>query len=327
MTSQHKNNMDVKHPQVTGKCKFGEKCTRPLTCPFKHDFKNSKKGLGKQMMPLKHLSLKVNHNDFLQKMLPQLRSLSLKRSLFAQEKKDFDSKYGSLVDVKGLKTTSQIDDKIALLDMEFKTLKSMAHNTFGTHPVKVNMHIDFTWTTSTAGLCATVDPVQPNTLTEFTALAALFDQYRVTGGKSTINLYGYMLYDSQASGVCKPLLIIVYDPSDFVAVASVLAGSNVSQHKLLRVPVATAAVTGPLGFPDPQTQLHEFHWKTPPGILDSASVGSEGGAWQATISGAQQLAYGTVKVYGGTFVMSAAATATNIAYVLQQYNCEYRMRE
>jgi len=277
----------------------------------------------KAMIRTAHLSI-VKRHDILKQIGSAAALVAKKRALIMQEKSDFEMKYISITASGENKADSPFTDKLLLLEQEIKMLKTMAHNTFGEHPVKVDIPEQFSIGTSTTGVVNTVHLVQPSSLTEFTTLCTIFDEYRVTGGRFEFNLYGVMAQTTTAVGACLPMLVIAYDPADLIALATVSGGCELSKHKLIDVAVYSPTT---VGFAQhTTTTLHSFAYKVPNGILDSASSGAESGSWQACLAGSGQLPYGAVKLYGSTFFLVTAATATDIAFVVNYYHVEFRIR-
>jgi len=311
--------MDVKHLPVTGKCKFGANCLRK-TCKYAHA--TPKKSLGGHA--------EVNHRVVLRGMVKQSKELSLRRLSVLKQKSEFDQKYvlvATGLDVKS-SSASPFDDAIKLIDMELKTMKSMARNVFGLKPIKWDFFQSQSVATNTAGVVNNNAAIDPSTLSEFTALSGLFDEYRCIGGYWDGFWFGDML---QGTGSAFPIAVLAYDATDNGAVTSVPNAMENAEHRLYACPVvktstAVAAVTQVTT--ETIQKIERFTYKVPSGSLLAPALSTvNAGDWQPMVPSTTYLAYGWVKLYGGIFRQIAASTVTPVAFFETVIHAEIRIRD
>lgn len=215
------------------------------------------------------------------------------------------------------------DPTVDLLLSQLSTARSMVRSALGNKPIRIDLAAD-----SSAMLLAVVTTGQlkgifallPSVSAEFSALATLFDEVRVQGQTTHFTLPN--AHNSlAASATSDDLFVMVFDPVDFTALASVASGAVLAQHKLFALGVvgpgsviAGTVATLPNGRP------HSFTSKTPPDIFMTGTTTLIEGAWTpCTAPGT----YGYLKVYG----FSTTVTAVNVGPALTIMHTEFRCRE
>lgn len=356
MNTEKKNIKPVKQVQETGKSvdhsvalygkarphlkalfeagKFNEFASRGGNVMDTHSAKSekAKKGTKKAMIKAAHLGV-VQKHDFMRQAISEARTLCQKRSLLLMEKKDFDMKYVT-VQSDG-KTSSPQDDKLALIEAEFKAMRGMAKSMFGGQAFKTDLIETFSLDTGTGGVLAKAQAVNPQPLTEWSYLASLFDEYRVIGGKVQFVVHGPMLWVATSAGTNQAMGAWAYDPADNVALTLLAQAAAFQTHKyfpcntIVTGNTAGNTLTASMGTML-RNDLHTCHYKVPKGILDNTQTGTSGGivngSWQST-GGSVFLTYGGLYWFGQIFFQTTAATTTQVGYVTHSIHTEFRIRE
>jgi len=251
---------------------------------------------------------------------PVIRQVSANRAaraaLISKYKVDmstyFDVKTGADVKISG---NSVFDRELKLLDDELAVMRATFRSEFQNQSLRINLYQSTSWDSSVAGVVGTTQSVDVTGLTEFSSLAALFDEFRVVGG----------VFDLQVVATCidtagnRPWVVMAYDPSDNTTPAAVTELLQIEQHILMPVPVIA---TGFNAYPHPSVTHHRFKWKVPKGIFLQQVSGTAvvEGAWQSTTNGTPS-PYGFEKMYGSTFQASAKLAVAAINTFHTEFRC------
>jgi len=323
MTSQHKNNKDVKHPQVTGKCKFGEKCTRPLTCPYTHNFKNSKKGMGKAMEghPKSLVQVKLKTHGLMQaharRLATALRPLLAK---FSELKKRAEIAKLDYVDVKSGSSLRDIKELSDSNDSQIAMIKAEAGSIFGNRKIKMRLTAPLIITSTAGGVVNTVTSVIPNGSAEWGAISSLFDDYKVTAVVYHFNCLTVGLAAGAGTTIQGTILCIGYDPDSLAVPGGTMVLTELEQHRLYAItPNASNTITT-----FNEGKLSEFSLKVPTGVQEDLTAGSlpiavNASQWQATTT-LVSVPYGFIKMYSAAGV--SVVTITGVMYI----HMEFRLR-
>ena len=252
------------------------------------------------------------HADALNVMRRSMATFVLQRSSILLEKSEFDKRYVS-IDMKGSTASSQFDDRLKVVDLQIAQLRSMARDMFGSQKVKITVASDndFIAPSTVSGYAFNIS-VDPTSLTEFVAAAALFDEFRVTSGRLTL----LPLMPTASTLNARRFDIVAYDPSDITALSGVQAGITMQQHILFPSPCCMTAA----GYYASSEHKLDFH--VPSGILLASDVAGE--SWQpTTTSGSAALPYGTIKSWWESAHVNTAVISRNIL----QYHVEFRCRQ
>jgi len=314
--SQNKNTMDVKHPPVMAKCKFGEKCVRPLTCKFQHDFKNNKKGLTihpkKNNKPMAHTAKSLR--TALKSVLPMAKMLHEKKCALLREKAETESKY-HLVDNKG----ASIDPyaaKLAAVEDEIKAMRQLARIAIGGNHVTVPLVEQLMYAcVITTGVTSANTAIVASGFVDFaSAFALVFEEYRFTKGVYTFESIVPAATSITTPSTTGPTFGVLSYSDIITALTSVVSGTDDVQHILVK----QGNITG--GASEAYESIQHFHFKIPSGVLDDATV-SGAGNW--TLTSNSSVVWGYLKSY----MVSATAVVQNTIGGILNMTCEFRMRQ
>lgn len=268
----------------------------------------------------KHVVIKLDGNGVLQCAVKQAGILLKEKKELMTAQKDFDSKY-VMIDAKA--GTNPYLDKIQINAYAISELKMMAQKALGNKAMRIDLFDKYSYATSAGGVVAGVSAITPNTLSEFTSLAALFDEYRVMGGSFSFNVAGFFTNGTTAQDLFG---VVVYDPVDATSITAVDIGLQKAQHQLF--PVSVTSVSGGAGtFAMQRTKMGIFDWQVPQGIVISSSgsaAANPTSTWQSTTPAAgTYYPYGWIKSYIGVIepVSKTGMTGYN------KFRMEFRCRE
>lgn len=238
-------------------------------------------------------------------------SLLKRRKEITEAKAKFDRTYVS-IDMKG--SSTPYVDELSLIQRELDFARQSVRSALGTQIFRLKLWENVSLPSTAGGVCASTYTADPQNITEFVSAAALFDEYRLTGGIMRFVSMGTTVNNATS---LMGLGVMSYDPTDNAALTVVTEGCQMAQHKIFAKavqPTGTIAVT-PSG-------EHEFRWHVPDGILQYGSASSmAGGSWQATLSTLTKLPYGYLKVY-----MDAITPSVTALSGIEEYHVEFRCR-
>jgi len=318
MTSQHKNNMDVKHPPVMGKCKFGEKCARPLTCKYKHEFVKSKKGLGvvhKSVSQWKQLlspytEMMKNH------ILKRDTELKAEEGRYLRESKQsgyFGADNKSVSDVFAHeKCVSRIKNEF---DEAVTLVKKMVLNVVGFKPIKVPMvMLQNFGSTVTTGVVNATSTILASNFNDFSTFALIFEEYRIKSGHYLFQASVPSAYGASTPANTGPIFGVLTYSQIATVLTNVQAGYDDSQKHIINMSNLNS------GFTDSLQKPETFHYKIPPGVLDDAnSAGASN--WELVAN--SSTIWGVLRPY--CIILSSAVVANAISGI-HTVEMEFRMR-
>jgi len=190
--------------------------------------------------------------------------------------------------------------------VEFKALaaasRSALASAYGNTPVKFILPVGWLSTTTvTTGLMDTPFPLAISASTEFTALAALFDEYRFRGGRLefTVVTPTSTVVLGTSSLTANAPFTIGFDPSDATAPTAAIDLLQLQYHKqIFPRMIATPTVGTYVGVYGTQDNTpYKFHWKIPADAPLTGNGGAVGpGMWKATAGNVANFPDGTIKV-------------------------------
>lgn len=237
----------------------------------------------------------------------------------AHEKKMALAKSGYFMDTKDNKTDlPSLQSLYDSLLREYQLAREAMRAGLKDRPIKLRLSVGMVLTTTiTSGVTNTVDiggngngKLDPTLCTEWSTIAALFDEYKVLGGEAE---FLYMNYQTTTTVISNNIPIMAYEVDNGVA-ASSLALTQSSQHKTF--PPLVQAGTVATGGSIPK---HTFRWHVPKGTAIASATVAPGTEW---ISVALPLSAGYLQFYH----VGAVVTATNTGAGWVYFDFEFRCR-
>jgi len=213
---------------------------------------------------------------------------------------------------KDLKETAIEETNLTLLKKELGLIRATARTAFGNRPVRFHAPMDFTITTTvTSGVTKTVlmggsTALAASNLTEWTSLAALFDEVKVHGGLVDCIYNNPTPVSAALTTDSRP--IMGFDPADATAAASGSAVSQLAQHKTF------PAIMGSTGYGG----HYKFRFEVPKGTFSDPASSFCGDVWQPT-SG--PVAVGAVKFFHIGGVVTAIVTGGGQLFLDVSFRC------
>lgn len=217
----------------------------------------------------------------------------------------------------------QLKQSYETLCKEFDIAKATMRAGLGDRPIKMRLSATFLITTTvTTGVTNTVNingntsgQLSPTACTEWSTLAALFDEYKCTGGHCDF-IYSNATSAQAVAKIPNNIPVIGYDPSDGTALTSSVAVTQLAQHKTITTPVTDGTVTT-----IPAMGVHhQFEWHVPRGTAIGGSASVQPGTEWIAVDGAS--AAGFLKFHHVGTVITAVDTGAGFIY----FNLEFRCR-
>ncbi len=256
-----------------------------------------------------------------------LRKLDLaKHGYFDIDKKDAKL---SLAETDLKTTQGEVDNLLKEIDLAIGVIKAG----LGDKPIRMRLSQKVLFTaTVTTGVVANCtigsgsNRFTPGDATEWSSLAAIFDEVKVMGGHLTV-AYGNFV-DSTGAGVgsfqmngaeCVPH--IGYDLDTNTAPTSVTQVAELAQHAAWAPRIGNAATDTQTSAPN-----HHFSWHCPSGIVTgsggSSNIGTNAWTDVGSVTAFNQI-FGYIRFYHiGTQVI-----ARNVGAGMVYYDCEFRCRQ
>jgi hypothetical protein len=157
--------------------------------------------------------------------------------------------------------------------------------------ISIRLYFAFNYANSAGNPMNSVTSLIPGATSEFSALAALYDECICDGGTLHFASRSAVAYTTDTG---PDLGVVAFDPLDTTALGSTVNGMQHSQHYLfgpagtgLIVPSPTPSATNSAG-------LHVFHWRTPLGPARRTTPTTQfGHEWSDTVD--TTAAYGYLK--------------------------------
>lgn len=197
---------------------------------------------------------------------------------------------------------------------------------------RITVPYSFVQSCAVSGVISGVTAVQPDAnTTEWGAIAALFSEYRVLGGK----LEYFLPYLSPAPASvglnADSMSVVCYDPTNASSLTSVRQGTELTYHTLLAPsPVSVSTTTGSgtcrYGFRPINGKPFTLRWETSKASaldIQSGAISYSPGMWKAIQAAGSNSPDGSIKSFGISDFSVSAAAITGIHYV----DLELRMRE
>jgi len=315
--------MDVKHPQVTGKCKFGEKCERRKTCPYTH-FGGKTKKLGvpavRKNAPKSLHELKTTLAPYVDMVKTHITKrdaeVKAEEQRFLRESKQsgyFGADNKSVADVLSHEKTlarikSEFDEAVLLV-------KKMVLNVVGMKAIKVPMVQQQNFaSTITTGVVNTTANITANNFVDFSTFALIFEEYRIVGGHYIFQSSVPAAYGASTPANTGPIFGVLCYSQITASLANVAAGWDDVQKHIINMSNLNS------GFTDSMQKPETFHYKIPAGILDDANSANAGN-WCLVAN--NTVIWGVLRPY--CIILSAAVVANAIGGI-NTVEMEFRMR-
>ena len=184
-------------------------------------------------------------------------------------------------DAKDVKTDLvALQKEVDQLEKEFALLKNTLRAGLGDRPIRMRLTASFVITTTvTTGVTNTVvingsaNKLDPSLTTEWSTMAALFDEYKCLGGEVVVVYANTISVGGSNAVTSNSLPVMAYDPDSSSPAASSLVLTQMSQHKILPN-ITTGLGNGP---------NHRFRWHVPRGTtIGAGSGGYPGTEWIVT---------------------------------------------
>lgn len=243
-----------------------------------------------------------------------------RKEIFAKYKMDMSTYFDVKTDkdVKLPAANSLFDRELKILDDEFALLRNAIRSAMGNMLIKINLWNLDNWSIAGNNITGVI-AVDPSGITEFTTLAALFDEYRVVGGH--VNLFVRAVSNAANGATVDPRIVYAYDPSEAANLTTVVTALQLQHHQLMHAPSDVVTATNTMVVPN--RVEYEFKYKVPEGALAAAGTSpATGENWQATTSSAY-LPYGWTKAVGINFVQAAVTVGIAATHT---YHVEFRCR-
>ncbi len=205
---------------------------------------------------------------------------------------------------------------------EFDLARNAMRAGLGDKPIKIRMTAPFVITTTvTSGVTNTIvingngTGVAANDATEFSSLAALFDEVKVYAGAVDF-LYKNAVATAAAgaSMVLNNMPTMAFDPADSTAATSSESLMQLSQHESFS-PLMGA--TSPVMCPA-NGMKHHFKFHVPPGVSIGTNNAPAGSQWQPATG---PVAVGYLKFYHVGNEITAINTGVGVLYYYSEWRC------
>jgi len=234
--------------------------------------------------------------------------------------KDFNSQK----DEKGV-MIQPIEDLQKLYDIvckEWEMARDALRAGLGDRPIRMKITHNFVITTTvTTGVTNTVtcsggnNGLNPGLATEWSTLAALFDEYRLFGGHLDFVYKNQIAVNLLQAVTSNSLPVIGFDEDNATSAVSSLGLTQLSQHKIL-TPMAGGSdekisPSGPIH--------HQFHWHQPKGVVQApGQTFNPGNGWYDVVAVG---AGGDTKFYHVGTEITAVNTGAGIVYFDVEFRC------
>lgn len=189
----------------------------------------------------------------------------------------------------------------------------------GLKPIRLRMPYSFAMSCAAGGLIAQSQSVLADSnTTEWAALAALYDEYKVHGGEvSWANTYQT---PAGANTIDAMGCVLAFDPIDSVVLTGVRNGSEMTQHQLkmaqATAPSATTSAAVSMSFGRANGEPYRFRFTTVPGFsANSTTVLTAPGAWKQIVAAGSNSPDGWLKYYGTSDNANPVTCVTGIVYL------------
>jgi hypothetical protein len=245
-----------------------------------------------------------------------IRKLLEKRKILLTRKVDLlskgDSKSGWFDSKGSLDPVSSIDQDIAEVDRSIQLMKEAARSVLaGDRKLLISLPALTSFNLNGSGVSNGVFLLDPSGLGEFSSIAAIFDEYRVTG----CLVDSLMCNGATAATGVDPWHAVCYDPADSSPMTSVTSVLQHEQHILQNFAVASGS------YAVVNDRTKRWMVEVPHGVLSNGVTGVGASNWQPTNSGTSFLPYGFFKAYGTSSNVSQIA-CSQIWYM----HVEFRIR-
>ncbi len=220
---------------------------------------------------------------------------------------------------------SALDAAIAATESSLKGARSALASAFGSKPVEFVLPISFAMqTTGGAGILSAPLAVDVSTSTEWSSLAALFDEFRVLRGKMDFMVMapaGALTTSGATTFSPNSMLVLAWDPADATALTSTRGGCEIQQHQLYASSMRYAGAAG--SYSGVYEGKHSFHFqvaKYAELIMGGApSTNASPGYWKQTVAPGTD---GWVKPYLQTLMGTLNDNSVGgILYLTVQLRC------
>lgn len=161
--------------------------------------------------------------------------------------------------------------------------------------------------TTVAGLTSAVVAVSPDAnVAEWNAFAALYDEYRVHGGRVKFWVSSQTLNPTASGGLgVDNMFVMGWDPAGAASLASVREGCELAQHALFAPSLvlgdSTSLGAERFGYVLQGGKPLEFHWRTGKAralVVQSGLLSYTPGAWKSIEAAGSNNPDGSIKGFG-----------------------------
>lgn len=228
-------------------------------------------------------------------------------------------------------TTENIGALQELYEAELKVARQAIGSMFGSKPIRFMLPSPGVWnSTVTTGVVDAVFTLDASLATEWSSLAAIFDEYRFAGGHFDFSVTCPSLVTVMGTSALSSAAVLGFgfDPSDATVAASIGTIAQLEQHKLFfpRLLATSASATAnsyTAVFNNTNGRPMTFRWKTGEAASFTGNGGAVGvGDWKATQGNVSSFPDGVIKPYWSSGQSLAAVVIVGVYY----WEIHFRMR-
>ncbi len=221
---------------------------------------------------------------------------------------------------------SALDSAISTVEKAYELARTTLASAFGPRPVPFVLPMSVTMlTTGGAGILSAPLTINPSQSTEWTSLAALFDEYRCCSATLEYAIQapaGALTTSGGTTFSPNTLFVLGWDPSDNNPLGSVRQGTELQQHTLKAPSMRYAGAAG--SYSGVFEGLHRFHVQIAKYAqlnVFGQSTNDSPGQWKPT-NNSTALAEGYLKPYCATLLGTLNDTAVSgILYLRVEFRC------
>lgn len=278
----------------------------------KHDNKDKKKNGAPVGLAKKHLRMSLDH--------PTLKTcVGVIKKCQAQT-----ARIGTLAKIDTPDIKFDAAPLRASLDQQIKLARETIVSVTGYRPVEITLPVSYSMAVNTSGVLAAVFPMDPTAASEFSSLAALFDEYKLISASFKFNFACNNTATGTAATNDNVMAVIAFDPAEGTPLTSVRNGTELWNHKLFGSPASNGTLA--TQFSRSNGEPHSMEYKPPHGVLAAINSNVQyaaAGEWVPTISTQNVLYWGYKKTYYQT---SYTGTTQNALCGICYYRLAFRSR-
>ncbi len=223
-------------------------------------------------------------------------------------------------------TDVKFDPKVLKLgiDRQVHMARDAMARVSGNRPLVIKLPISVTMSVATSGVLAAALPIDVTASTEFTSLAALFDEYKLLSGDIRFNVTAYNTGVGTTADADKGMMVMGYDPAEGSPLTSVRNGCELSHHALYGSMATNGSAA--VQFSTAAGHPHRFSFYPPKGVLAAINSNVQylaADEWVPTTSSQTNLYWGYLKTY---FQTSYSGTTQNALVGILTLDVAFRCR-